>query len=179
MHTRPPVALIVALALLAPSAPAHAQAIARSFEALRTQVPPGPQVRLFDTNGHQTIGRIAEITAAEIALDVKNGDGSLTRVTWAEGDVRQISRQRSHWVGPLVGLGAGILIATQLCRRDGECGNKSRGGVSPMHVSGPLMMASIAGGPAIGRLLDRPGTERILYRAPEPVRSANPSAPRR
>ena len=35
-----------------------------------------------------------------------------------------------------------------------------------MHVSGPLMLASLAGGPALGRLLDRPGIEAILYRAP-------------
>ena len=80
------------------------------------------------------------------------------------------------------GLIAGIVATVSLCRWDNECGNGSRvaqrtpersrdarvddSDVSPMHVSGPLMLASLAGGPALGRLLDRPGIEAILYRAP-------------
>lgn len=179
MQTRLAVAVVFALMWLAASSPADAQPIARSFDALRTQERPGRWVRLFDTQGQQTIGRIAELSPLEITLDVKDDNGSFKRVTFAEADVRQIRHKRSHWAGPVVGLAAGILIATQLCRRDWECGNKSRTGVSPVHVSGPIMLASVAAGPAIGRLIDRPGTERILYRAPERERSSDPAAPRR
>lgn len=178
MQIRLAVAVIFALAWLTPSV-THAQGIARSFDALRSQERPGRLVKVFDTDGRQTIGRIAEISASEIALDVEDYDKAIRRVTFTEQDVRQISGTRSRWIGPLVGLATGILIATQLCRMDWECGNKSRTDVSPTHVSGPLMLASLAGGPALGYLLDRPGPNRILYRAPEPDRASDPAAPRR
>lgn len=193
-------AIVFAFGALVPSVSASAQTIARSFDALRAEEKPGRLVRLLDTHGQQTIGRIAEISSSAIALDVKDHDGTLERVTFAEQDVRQIRHKRSHWIGPVSGLVSGITAAVLLCRRDEECGSGSRGfqrspkkeprqigrdggaiddhGVSPMHVSGPLMLAAITGGPALGRLLDRPGTERILYRAPEPPRSPAPAAPR-
>jgi hypothetical protein len=164
----------LAAELAAPTA-ADAQPTARSFEALRMQEKPGQVVRLFDVNGRQTIGRIVDVSATEIVLDVKDADGKFQKRTFAETDVRQIRRKKSHWAGPVTGLVTGIVIAAQLCRVDGECGNGHRvtrrnpdddEGVSPMHVSGPLMLASLAGGPALGRLFDRPGLERILYRAP-------------
>ena len=142
-------------------------------------------VRLLSVNGRQTVGRIAELSAREIVLDVKDFDGRLQKVTFAEADVREIRRKRSHWLGPVAGLIGGIVATVTLCRLDGECGNGSRTprltpertaearvadrGVSPMHVSGPLMIASLAGGPALGRLLDRPGLETVLYRAPDAV----------
>lgn len=179
MHIRLAVTVVLALGCLVTSSPVYAETFARSFEALRTQERPGRLVRLFDTSGRQTIGRIAEISASEIALDVEDYDKAIRRVTFTEQDVRQISGTRSRWIGPLVGLATGLLIATQLCRMDWECGNKSRTNVSPMHVSGPLMMASLAGGPALGYLLDRPGLNRILYRAPEPGRASDAAAPPR
>lgn len=162
---------------------AHAESTARSFEVLRTQGKLGRMVRLFTVNGRQTIGRITEVSATEILLDVQDFDGKPRRVTFDEADVREIRSKRSHWIGPVSGLIAGLVATVSLCRWDNECGNGSRvtqlkperpgaarvadAGVSPMHVSGPLMVASLAGGPALGRLLDRPGLEAILYRAPD------------
>lgn len=182
MHRSCAVVMCLVVSLVCPPA-ADAESIARSFEALRQQERPGRMVRLFTVNGRQTIGRIAELSVSELVLDVKDFDGRLQRVTFAEADVREIRRKRSHWIGPVTGLIAGIVATVTLCRWDGECGNGSRTfrlkpertaearvadlGVSPMHVSGPLIIASLAGGPALGRLLDRPGLETVLYRAPD------------
>lgn len=183
MSIRVSVAMLFVLGSLAGSAAAGAQPIARSFDVLRAQEKAARSVRLFDTKGRQTIGKIAEISASEIVLEVKDDDGRPQKRTFAESDVREIRRQRSHWIGPVTGLVTGIVIAGQLCRLDGECGSGSQvtqripsaehptrddRRVSPMHVSGPLMLASLAGGPALGRLFDRPGLEPIVYRALEP-----------
>lgn len=181
------VRVCLAVCLVASLGPplAHAQSIARSFEVLRTQEQPGRRVRLFTRDGRQTIGRIAEVSTTEIVLDVKDFDGKPRTVTFDEAAVREIRSKQSHWIGPVSGLIAGLVATVSLCRWDNECGNGSRvtqlkperpgdarvadSGVSPMHVSGPLMVASLAGGPALGRLLDRPGLEAILYRSPDPA----------
>ena len=69
IHFRLAMTCVVAL-LVSPQV-ADAQSIARSFEVLRTQERPGRMVRLFTVSGRQTIGRIAEVSATELVLDVK------------------------------------------------------------------------------------------------------------
>jgi hypothetical protein len=164
-----PFAVAVLLSLSLPFT-ASAQAVATSFEELRSLVKPGETIHLTDATGRTIRGRVGDLSASSLEVLVRQTapDGRETFVPQrrlSESDVRQILVQRRDpvWKGTLIGAavvgGPWLLVcnpATDWCYYgDGE--NLFRG----------LALITTAIGAGIGALIDVAINERtmVYYRS--------------
>jgi hypothetical protein len=83
-----------ALFILAVASTAGAQGIARSYEQLQLLVRPGDSVSVVDASGREASGKILELSATTLALQV---DG--TRLEVSEPDARTIRMRRQDPLG--------------------------------------------------------------------------------
>lgn len=105
---------------------AAAQGIAGSFEQLRILVKPGDTVTVTDTTGHETTGRLADLSSTTLGL-LAGG----TRRELSENDVRTIQQRRPDSLsnGAIIGLaiGAGASAALIIAFAASDSGDVDAG----------------------------------------------------
>jgi hypothetical protein len=163
-RSRQSISAVIALVLLTVNI--SAAQVATSFEELRQQQRLPVTVVVTDHRGHNTRGRLISVNGSSIEL--QTGGAVPQRSIYTVSEVREIRKTGSGWIGELVGLGAGIAVSAALCERDGECRGSRTATVSPMHVSGPIMLASLIGGPLLGSAIER-RPRATIYMAPAGV----------
>jgi len=104
-----------------------AQTPAMSFEELRTRVQPGDTVRVTETSGRQTTGRLDLLSAAMLQLTTGR-----ERHAFGERTVRRVERRTRDSVrngvligiaaGAAVGFAAGRVVEESPCAPGNECG---------------------------------------------------------
>jgi hypothetical protein len=90
---------------------AEGQAVASSFEQLRSRLTVGDKVTVTDVTGRERQGTIAELSSSSLVLVVGK-----TRTELFGSDVETVSQRDSRWNGTLWGLGAGGLLGALLDR---------------------------------------------------------------
>jgi len=135
------------------------QEIAGSFDQLRVLVKAGDKVRVADATGHETSGKIADLSPTALALIV---DGQRHEIL--AHDISTIRQRRSDTlatgakVGFGIGAGLGLLIASQVASEYDEVG---AGGVAAIS----LLYGALGTGVGVGidALISR---EQVIYAAP-------------
>ena len=100
---------------------AGAQGIAASFEQLQVLVKPGDTVTVTDTTGHETTGKLADLSSSTLGL-LAGG----TRRELSENDVRTIQQRRTDSlangaiIGLAVGAGASAALVIAVAAVDSE-----------------------------------------------------------
>lgn len=134
---------------------------ARSFLDLQERLHSGNTVYVTDTTGIETKGKVVEVSASALVLDVK---GIHQRMD--QGSVRHVQRQGdSLWNGMLIGVAVGasaMLIADPTYQR---CTNDTRKMCANSQIGQRVLAIGImgAGGAGIDALI---GRRRYVYLAP-------------
>src|SRR5215218_1135600 len=117
--------VVIGVMLIATAGTASAQTIAATFDDLRSQSHRGERVTLTDRTGHTAQGKVLRISAASIALLVKDRHSRNSRGQLREFDtseVKWITERRGHaGRGALAGLIAGWTGAFLLITLDNSC----------------------------------------------------------
>jgi hypothetical protein len=143
------------------------QIAADSFERLRSKVGVGDKVIVTDVRGHETRGRIADLSATSLALTV-NED----RVELSEADIERVSRRDSRWSGTLWGAATGLVLGAGFERALAK--EYGRDDVGTGTVAMPFTVIGAGIGYAVDALIKG---ERVLYsRAHTPTSGTTISA---
>lgn len=129
--------------LVAVSTNARAQDLAHTFDQLRVLLKPGDTVTVTDDAGHETTGKIADLSASSLALVASGGRRALI-----PAEVTMI-RQRRHGslaTGAKVGFGLGAgLAVVSLAGNAGGCR-----GCSGFFVAATLLDGALGAGIGVG-----------------------------
>jgi hypothetical protein len=142
---------------------ASAQAVATSFEELRSLVKPGDTIHLTDATGRTISGRLADLSASSLEVLVRDiaPDGRESRRRLSESEVGQILVQRRDpvWRGTLIGLGVTALPAVWLISYGSQATREGYSTGEELIGTGVVLFGVGAG---IGALIDAAINERTL-----------------
>jgi hypothetical protein len=118
----------------------------RSFPDLQTRLHPGTTVYVIDRGGTETKGKVVEVSASALVLDV---NGSRRRME--QSSVLEVqNRGDSLWNGALIGLGVGVsalLISDPAYER---CTNDPRNVCANPHAGERFLAVAIMGAAGAG-----------------------------
>lgn len=129
-------------------------ALARSFQNLRRTLKVGQTVRVTDTSGRQTKGKVAEVSAS--SLVISTGFQTPEKRTFAQDAITEIRASDPWWNGMLIGAGIGM--------------SPLFFGVDPSEQTtrAYITTISVGLGAAIGAVLDAlTGSREVLYVSPQ------------
>ena len=154
------------LLLIIPSA--EAQQIAGTFDQLRVLVKPGDTLTITDSTGLRVRGRLSEVTASSLRLDVSGGLRQ-----FQDADVNTIEKRGSDSLknGAIIGMAVGGGLAALAMATAGMTGEDAG-----VFVAGALIYTGIGAGIGVGidAVVEGP---RVIYASSSSARTRLTIAP--
>ena len=154
------------LAVLVTVTEAFAQPPAATFAEIPRVLETGRKVVVRNVDGRKATGRVAEITATSLTIEVGDALGTIRRQTYSSDSIRSINRSDSIWNGLLIGLGIGIVSNELFVRHN--CGPRGNDDECAAIVTAVGLVTFVPGGAVVGALVDKFTGNRLIYRAPQP-----------